>query len=67
MFVMWDMNNRTTEEQARINRARSNNGESASVEATSPPDDFWDGCIKLAGCGVVHDVARANKSASRTG
>ncbi len=36
---MWDMHDRTTEEQARINRGRINNGKVPKVEDTSPPDD----------------------------
>ena len=36
---MWDMHDRTTEEQARINRGRSNDGKVSEVEDTSPPDD----------------------------
>ena len=31
---MWDMHNRTTPEQARINRGRSNNGKIPAVEDT---------------------------------
>lgn len=67
MHVMWDMHRRTTEEQARINRGRSDYGKNTSVEAASPSDDFWDGCIKLAGCGVVHAAAGADKPTGGTG
>ena len=33
-MIMWDMHNRTTEEQARINRGRANNGKISQVEDT---------------------------------
>jgi len=49
------MHERTTEEQARINRGRSNNGKISTVEDTSPSDDDWDVAIGLAGSGVVYD------------
>ena len=55
---MWNMHDRTTEEQARTNRGRSNNGTIAQVEDTSPLDDAWDVAIGLAGSGVVYDIAR---------
>ncbi len=63
---MWSMHERTTEEQARINRGRSNNGKISTVEDTSPSDDDWDVAIGLAGSGVVHVAARTNKSTSST-
>ena len=63
---MWNMHDRTTEEQARINRGRSNNGKVSTVEDTSPSDDDWDVAIGLAGSGVVHVTTRPNKSASST-
>ena len=50
-----NMHEKTTEEQARINRGRSNNGEIFTVEDTSPSDDDWDVAIGLAGSGVVYD------------
>ena len=52
---MWSMHDRTTEEQARINRGRSNNGKIAQVEDTAPLDDAYDVNIRLAGSGVVYD------------
>ena len=41
MYVMhlWDMHNRTTEEQARKNRGRINNGKISKVENTTQTDD----------------------------
>ena len=65
-MIMWDMHDRTTEEQARKNRGRSNDGEISTVENTSPSDDDWDVAIGLAGSGVVYDTARSNKSTSGT-
>ena len=64
---MWSMHNRTTEEQARKNRGRSNNGKIVEVEDTTTSDDAWDVLIRLAGSGVVYDIARPNKSTSSTG
>ena len=61
---MWSMHERTTEEQARINRGRSNNGKNTQVEDTSTLDDAWDVLIRLAGSGVVYDLTGPNK---RTG
>ena len=58
---MWSMHERTTEEQARINRGRSNDGKNTQVEDTSTLDDAWDVLIRLAGSGVVYDIARPNK------
>lgn len=41
MYVMhlWDMHNRTTEEQARKNRGRINNGKISEVENPAAPND----------------------------
>ena len=64
---MWSMHNRTTEEQARKNRGRSNNGKTTQVENTAPLDDDYDVNIRLAGSGVVYDITRPNKSTSSTG
>ena len=61
------MHDRTTEEQARKNRGRSNNGKIVEVEDTTTSDDAWDVLIRLAGSGVVYDTRRPNKSASSTG
>lgn len=46
MYVMhlWDMHNRTTEEQARKNRGRINNGKISKVENTATSDD---GCYDV--------------------
>jgi hypothetical protein len=63
---MWSMHERTTEEQARKNRGRSNYGKIVEVEDTSPSDDVWDVAVGLAGSGVVYDTTRPNKSASST-
>ena len=44
MYVMhlWDMHNRTTEEQARENRGRINNGKISEMENPTPTDDGGD-------------------------
>ena len=52
---MWSLHERTTEEQARINRGRSNDGKNIEVEDTSTLDDAYDVAIGLAGSGVVYD------------
>ena len=59
---MWSMHETTTEEQARKNSGRPNNGKNAEVEDTTTSDDAWDVLIRLAGSGVVYDVTRPNKS-----
>ena len=64
MAPMWDMHNRTTEEQVRINRGRSNDGKNTKVEDTATSDDAWDVLIRLAGSGVVYDPTRPNKPTS---
>ena len=63
---MWSMHERTTEEQARKNRGRSNYGKIVEVEDTTTSDDAWDVLIRLAGSGVVYDTRRPNKPASST-
>ena len=63
---MWNMHDRTTDEQARINRGRSNNGTATQVEDTSPLVDAWDVAIGLAGSGVVYDPRRPNQSTGST-
>ena len=63
---MWSMHERTTEEQARKNRGRSNYGKIVEVEDTTTSDDAWDVLIRLAGSGMVHVPARPNKSTSST-
>ena len=60
------MHDRTTEEQARKNRGRSNNGKISTVEDTAPSDDDWDVAIGLAGSGVVHVATGTNKPTSST-
>ena len=60
MGIMWCMHNRTTEEQARINRGRVNNGAVPKVEDTTALDDDYDVNIGLAGSGVVHDPTKPN-------
>ena len=64
---MWSMHERTTEEQARKNRGRSNYGKIVEVEDTTTSDDAWDVLLRLASRGVVHVPARPNKPASSTG
>ena len=61
---MWSMHDHTTEEQARKNRGRSNDGKNTQVEDTTTSDDAWDVLIRLAGSGVVYDFGRPNKSTS---
>ena len=63
---MWSMHERTTEEQARKNRGRSDDGKNTEVEDTTTSDDAWDVLIRLAGSGVVYDTRRTNKPASST-
>ena len=63
---MWNMHDRTTEEQARINRGRSNNGKTTQVEDTAPLDDDYDVNIRLAGSGVVYDPARPDNTTVRS-
>ena len=63
---MWSLHERTSEEQARINRGRSNDGKNTEVEDTSTLDDAWDVLIRLAGSGVVYDIARPYVTASST-
>ena len=58
---MWSMHERTTEEQARINRGRSNDGKNTQVEDTTTSDDAYDVAIGLAGSGVVYDPTGPNK------
>ena len=62
---MWDMHNRTTPEQARINRGRSNNGKIPAVEDTAAPDDGNDVDLGVESGGMVHDPAGSDASPSR--
>ena len=60
------MHDTTTKEQARKNSGRSNDGKNTQVEDTSPLDDDYDVNIRLAGSGVVYDIARPYTSAGGT-
>ena len=51
----------------RSKHGRSNDGAVSQVENTTPLDDDYDVNIRLAGSGVVYDIARPNKSTSSTG
>ena len=64
-MAKWSLHERTTEEQARKNSGRPNNGKNAEVEDTTTSDDAWDVLIRLAGSGVVYDIARPYTSAGR--
>jgi len=64
---MWALHQRTTEEQARINRGRVNNGALSQVEDTTSLDDDYDVNIGLAGSGVVHAYTGANKPTGSAG
>jgi len=63
---MWDMSNRTTEEQARKNRDRSN-GKNTSVEDTAAFYDADDVGISMAGSGMVYASAGSDYTAVGTG
>ena len=63
---MWSMHERTTEEQARKNSGRSDNGKITQVEDTAPLDDDYDVNIRLAGSGVVYDATRPNQRTGRS-
>ena len=65
-MAKWSLHERTTEEQARIKRGRSNNGKISTMEDTTTSDDAWDVLIRLAGSGVVYDTRRSNKPTSST-
>jgi hypothetical protein len=64
-MAKWGLHERTTEEQARINRGRRDNGKVPAVEDITPLDDDYDVNIGLAGSGVVYDIARPYTSAGR--
>lgn len=57
---MWDMHNRTTEEQARNNRGRSNDGENTPLEAGGAPDDAGDNDNVLQRSSLVHLVGQSH-------
>ena len=63
---MWSMHEKTTEEQVRKSLGRSNDGTNTEVEDTTALDDAWDVLIRLAGSGVVYDIARPYVTASST-
>ena len=63
---MWRMGERTTEEQARINRGRNNYGKIPAVEDTAAPDDDNDVDFCVEGGGMVHDPAGSDASPSRS-
>ena len=63
---MWDMHNRTTPEQARINRGRSNNGKIPAVEDTAAPDDGNDVDLRVESGGWFM-TCRPYASAGETG
>ena len=65
-MLMWSMHERTTEEQARKNRGRSDDGKNTEVEDTTTSDDAWDVLLRLASRGVVHVPARPDKPTSST-
>jgi len=64
---MWDMNNRTTEEQARINRDRTNNGKISKVEDITSSYDADDVHISMASSGMVYAPAGSDDTAVGTG
>ncbi len=66
MYHMWDMHNRTTAEQARINRDRSN-GKNTGLEDTATLYDADDVSVRVASSGVVHASTRPNNSAVSSG
>ena len=48
-----------------VEDGRDNNGKISQVEDTTPLDDDYDVNIRLAGSGVVYDIARPYTSAGR--
>ena len=50
----------------RNRRGRTYYGKNAEVEDTTTADDAWDVLIRLAGSGVVYDIARPYVTASST-
>ena len=66
MYYMWDMNNRTTEKQARKNRDRSN-GKKTSVEDITAFYDADDVHISMASSGRVYAPAGSDDTAVGTG
>ena len=52
---MWHMHDRTTPEQAEINRAKINNGKIFSMENTPETDDVINDGDELSSGSVVHE------------
>ena len=52
--------------RSEMSGGRSNDGKISAVEDTSPLDDDYDVNIRLAGSGVVYDIARPYTSAGGT-
>ena len=66
-MAKWGLHERTTEEQAGINRGRINDGAISQVEDITPLDDDWDVNIRLAGSGVVHELVKPVRRTSSSG
>ena len=64
---MWDMSDRTTEEQARINRGRTNKGKISKVEDTTAHYDADDVDRSRASSGMVYAPAGSDDTAVGTG
>ena len=54
------MHDRTTPEQAEINRGRNNYGTFSKVENTTPPNDDYDVYTSMARGGMVHDTSQSH-------
>jgi len=67
VYYMWDMSDRTTEEQARINRDRTNNGQISKVEDITSSYDADDVHISMASSGMVYAPAGSDDTAVGTG
>jgi len=67
VYYMWDMSDRTTEEQARINRDRTNNGKISKVEDITSSYDADDVHISMARSGMVYAPAGSDDTAVGTG
>ena len=50
-----------------MSSGRSDDGKILAVEDTTPLDDDYDVNIRLAGSGVVYDIARPNKPTGGSG
>ena len=64
---MWNMHDRTIEEQARINRGRSNDGKTTQVEDTAPLYDADDVSIGVESSRMVHASSRPDNTTVSTG